>query len=241
MSMPALYNTMRSALVGLTGQPVYVVDARSADWIPSVVPAGWLYLLRKLDGTVRETARRAPGTRLTLIGHSAGGVLARLYLSPEPFLGQVFRGLDRVGRLITLGSPHYNKRRWIHGGMMARWVDDRVPGACFAPEVHYCSVAGKALRGSREGSVRERHAYSFYEQIEGRGDVWGDGLVPVDSALLAGSQHVILEAVGHFAGFGGPWYGTEEIIPSWWQACQPEHEVSGAPPSGGAEATHDRA
>jgi pimeloyl-ACP methyl ester carboxylesterase len=220
---------------------VYVVNTRSADWIPSVVPAGWLYLLRKLDSTVREAVSHAPGRRVTLIGHSAGGVLARLYLSPEPFLGQVFRGLDPVDRLITLGSPHYNQRRWIHGGMMARWVDDRVPGAYFAPQVHYCSVAGKLLRGDREGSLRERHAHSFYEQIEGKGDVWGDGLVPVDSALLAGSQQVILEGVGHFAGFGGPWYGTEETIPSWWQACQPEHEMPGASRSKEAEATHDRA
>jgi pimeloyl-ACP methyl ester carboxylesterase len=241
MSMATLYNTMRLALVELTGQIVYVVETRSADWIPSVVPAGWLHLLRKLDDTVRQAARHTAGGRVTVIGHSAGGVLARLYLSPEPFLGQVFRGMDHVGQLITLGSPHYNRRRWIHGGMMARWVDDRVPGSCFAPQVHYCSVAGKLFRGDREGSLRERHAYSFYEQIEGKGDVWGDGLVPVDSALLAGSQHVILKRVGHFAGFGGPWYGTDETIPSWWSPCQAENQMSGASPPGEAEATHDRA
>lgn len=218
MSMSTVYGTLRSALARLTGQPVYVVETRSIDWIPSLLPAGWLYVLRKLDRTVRRAAKLATNGRVTLIGHSAGGVLGRLYLSPEPFLGQAFGGLERVGRLITLGSPHYNERRWIHGGMMARWVDDRVPGAYFAPRVQYCSIAGKLVCGDSQGSLRERQAYSFYEQIGGQGGVWGDGLVPVASALLAGSRQITLEGVGHFAGFGGPWYGTEETIADWWQA-----------------------
>jgi pimeloyl-ACP methyl ester carboxylesterase len=232
MSPSILYSTMSFALVRLSGQPAYLVKTRSADWIPSLVPLGWLQLLRKLDATVRRAARHTPSGRVTLIGHSAGGVLGRLYLSPEPFLGRVFRGLDRVDTLITLGSPHYNQRRWIHGGMMARWVNDRVPGSCLAPGVQYCSVAGRLVRGDRHGSLRERHAYSFYDQIGGDGDVWGDGLVPVTSALLAGSQQITLEGVGHFAGFGGPWYGTDDSIAAWWQACQPEGDRLGAPPDG---------
>jgi pimeloyl-ACP methyl ester carboxylesterase len=219
MSMSTVYGNMRSALARLTGQPVYVVETRSIDWTPSLVPAGWLHILRKLDRTVRRAARVAASGRVTLIGHSAGGVLGRLYLSPEPFLGQVFGGLERVGRVITLGSPHYNERRWLHGGMMARWVEDRVPGTHFSPQVQYCSVAGKLVRGDSQGSLRERQAYSFYEQIGGEGDAWGDGLVPIASALLAGSEQIILEGVGHFASFGGTWFGTEEAIAAWWQAC----------------------
>ena len=219
MSMSSLYGTLRSALAQLTGQPVYVVETRGMDWMPSLLPPGWLYVLRKLDRTVRRAARLTTSGRVTLIGHSAGGVLGRLYLSPEPFLGHVFGGLERVGRLITLGSPHHNERRWLHGGMMARWVEDRVPGSYFAPRVQYCSVAGRLVRGDRHGSLRERHVYSFYDQIGGDGNAWGDGLVPVASALLAGSHQITLEGVGHFAGFGGPWYETEETIADWWQVC----------------------
>lgn len=232
MSVSAVYGKMRSALARRTGQPVYVVETHSMDWIPSLLPAGWLYVLRKLDRTVRRAAQIATSGRVTLIGHSAGGVLGRLYLSPEPFLGQVFGGLDWVGRLITLGSPHHNERRWLHGGMMARWVEARVPGARFTPQVQYCSVAGKLLRGDSQGSLRERQAYSFYEQIGGEGDAWGDGLVPVGSSLLAGSQQITLEGVGHFAGFGGSWYGTDDSIAAWWQACQPKGNSPGASPDG---------
>jgi len=41
----------------------------------SLLPAGWLYILRKPDRTVRRAAawRRA---RIVLTAHSAGGVLA---------------------------------------------------------------------------------------------------------------------------------------------------------------------
>ena len=45
MSLSAWYSAMRLALVRLTGQPVYVVATRSAHWIPSMVPSGWLYSL----------------------------------------------------------------------------------------------------------------------------------------------------------------------------------------------------
>ena len=238
MSMSALYSNMRMALVQLTGQPVYVVETCSAEWLAGIVPAGWLHVLRRLDRTVRMAERQTASGRITLIGHSAGGVLGRLYLSPSRFLGQGHRGLASVGRLITLGSPHYNRRHWIHGGMMARWVNDRVPGACFAPDVQYCSVAGKMVRGERHGSLRERHAFRFYDQIGGTGKAWGDGLVPVASALLAGSQHIVLEGVGHFAFSGSCWYGSKESIAAWWPACQSESRRRSASRSGQEPTAH---
>ena len=109
----------------------------------------------------------------------------------------------------------------------ARWVEDRVPGARFTPQVQYCSVGGKLVRGDSQGSLRERQAYSFYEQIGGEGDAWGDGLVPVASALLAGSRQIVLEGVSHFTGFGRPWYGSPSIVPRWRHASmgdrQPQH------------------
>ncbi len=58
----------------------------------------------------------------------------------------------------------------------------------------------------------------------GDGDVWGDGLVPVASALLRGSQQLTLDGVSHFTGFGGPWYGAIEVIPQWWNVCTSKDE-----------------
>jgi hypothetical protein len=140
--------------------------------------------------------------------------MARLYFSICPFAGRVYRGLDYVNHLITLGSPHYNRR----GSWMRRWVDRQYPGAHFAPAVRYSAVAGRGVRGDRRGSLRQRWAYRAYKQLAGEGDTWGDGLVPVSSALLDGALPVVLDGVTHHAAFGHPWYGSRDIVLLWWQA-----------------------
>lgn len=217
LSFAMLYRDMRNALASLTGQSVWIVETLGHDWLPSVTRMGWAYLLRKLDHTVRQAIRGSVTGKVTLIGHSAGGVLARLYLSPKPFLGYAYRGLDHVDHLITLGSPHHNQGGMTRGGAMSRWIEQRYPGAYFAPQVKYTSVAGRLIRGDPHGSLREQWVYDNYEKMSGDGTAWGDGLIPVESALLHGSNQLVLDGVSHFSGFGGPWYGDPEIIPLWWQ------------------------
>ena len=215
MSFASLYGGMRDELASITGQPVAIVQTFGHDWLPSVTPVGWTRLSRKLDCTVCSAASYSATGRITLIGHSMGGVLARLYLSPRPFMGQVYRGLDLVDRLITLGSPHHNQAGLTRGGMMSRWVERHYPGAFFAPRVEYVSVAGKAIRGNLSGTGRERWVYWNHKKMCGRGDTWGDGIVPVESALLRGSRPIVLEGVSHFGRPGGRWYGDDDVIPVW--------------------------
>lgn len=215
LSFPAVYRGMRQTLTEVSDEPVWVVQAFVHDWILAVAPAGWQRLLDGLQRTVRRALRDSSTGKVTLVGHSAGGIVARLYLSPEPFQGVAYCGLKHVDRVITLGSPHHSQR----GTNTRQWVDDEYPGACFAPQVGYASVAGKAVRGAPHGSFRERLAYLFYERLCGEGNTWGDGLVPVESALLRGSRQIVLEGASHFTGFGGPWYGARGVVPRWWPAC----------------------
>jgi pimeloyl-ACP methyl ester carboxylesterase len=161
----------------------------------------------------------SPTAKVTLVAHSAGGLVARVYLGSEPFMGCACRGLDYVDHLITLSSPHSYRRRKIHDGWLTGWLEERYPDAYFAPQVKYTSVAGKVVRGNPGGRLRERFAHAVYRELIGEGDVWGDGLVPVASALLGGSRQLILEGVSHYTGFGGPWFGSDEVIPRWWNAC----------------------
>jgi pimeloyl-ACP methyl ester carboxylesterase len=219
LSFPAVYWGMRDALAQIAGRPVWIVETHGYDWMSSAVPSGWAHLLRKLDHTVHQAESESATGKVTLVAHSAGGLVARLYLSPEPFRGHAYRGLDYVDHLITLSSPHYYQRRTIHGGWLPGWLEKRYPGPYFAPQVRYTSVAGKLIRGNPHGSLREIHAYALYKELGGDGDVWGDGLVPVASALLCGSQQLILDGVSHYTGFGGPWFGEAEVIPQWWNAC----------------------
>ncbi len=217
LSFTTLYWGMRDMLAGISGQPVSIVETSGHDWLPSVSRLGWRHLLRKLERTIEQAITESDTGRISLIGHSAGGVLARLYLGPDPFLGHAYRGLDYVSHLITLGSPHHNQGGLTRGGGMSRWIEKRYPGAFLAPQVKYISVAGRLTRGDRRGSLQARWAHSVYKEIGGDGYAWGDGLVPVESAKLRGSYQIVLDGVGHFSGFGGRWYGSQEVIPLWWQ------------------------
>lgn len=57
-----------------------------------------LHQVNQLTGHISRIKSFHPGESLTLIGHSAGGVLARLFMVQNPNAG--------VGTLITIASPH---------------------------------------------------------------------------------------------------------------------------------------
>jgi pimeloyl-ACP methyl ester carboxylesterase len=237
LSADRIYFALRETLAALTSQHVSVVQTRSLDWLPSVSQVGWFTLLRKLDRAVRAAAQISATGKITLIGHSAGGVLSRLYLSPRPFYGEAFRGYRRVSHLITLGSPHHNRGGLTRGGYMAQWIEQHYPGAAFAPLVTYTAVAGKSQRGDQHGTPRERMAYRTYHSISGQGDEWGDGLLPTSAALLRGARHITLDGVAHFSIFGDEWYGSEMVVPLWWKMSQEQHERANPPhPIGSAAA-----
>ena len=103
---------------------------------------------------------------------------------------------------------------------MSQWVNSWYPDAFFAPKVRYTSVIGRMIRGDRRGSPKERQRYIYYKGISGHGAVWGDGLVPVVSGLLRGSQQIILNGVSHYSWSGGAWYGQQEVTPKWWNAAK---------------------
>jgi pimeloyl-ACP methyl ester carboxylesterase len=231
LSYAWVYRIMQQELSTWTGRPVSIADIPGHDWLLAVNSLGWARLLAGLDRAVQRAARSAPGEKITLIGHSAGGVLARLYLSPEPFLGRSYRGLERINHLITLGSPHYSLGSWQRGGQLSRFVEKRCPGAYFQSDVRYSSFAGKFLRGDRAGSASERWAYKRYKEICGLGDIWGDGLIPIQSASLKGSEQVILDGVSHYSVFGEPWYGSSLAIRKWWHRAEDDHpSVKPEPP-----------
>ena len=215
--MATVYKGLSHTLSVLSGQKVWVVDTRVFDWLTSISKIGWFLVLNKLDITVRKALTNSKVSKLTLIGHSQGGVLARLYLRPdEPFMGKRFSGVDQIDHLITLGSPHLNQGGIQRGGNMSRWINRQVPGSAFSPRVRYTTVAGKYIRGNSSGARMERFSYRIYKEICAEGESWGDGIVPVSSALLPGSQHIILNGVSHYSLLGEPWYGSQEVLPLWW-------------------------
>jgi len=62
--------------------------------------------------------------------------------------------------------------------------------------------------------------------LAGTADVWGDGIVPLPAALLAGSTQLVLDGVYHSpigaakdeaqtAEGARLWYGSEPVLDSW--------------------------
>jgi hypothetical protein len=209
---------MQGFLQEISGQKVWIVPINMYAWFGSITLSGWVRLLNKIEDTVLKVVQESKTGKVTLVGHSSGGILGRLFLSPEPLKGHAYNGLNFVDTLITLGSPHYNHK----GAALRKWVEEKYPGAYFEANVRYISVVGKAIQGKKLGSFKERLTYWSYKTLCGRGDVWGDGFVPLPSALLKGSQKVIVDGIRHYSRSKHLWYGSEEAVLSWWKSMGKE-------------------
>lgn len=205
------YAPMASWIRSRHGAEVRVIPASRFDWMLTSWAAGWTRLLDRVHHQVTTLAEQSPTGRVTLIGHSSGGVMLRLYLSDEPFAGRTYAGANHCNQLITLGSPHQAQR----GTRLRLMVDRKFPGTPF-PAVDYVSVAGTLDLGSANASpFSKRSALGSYRSIAGTDAVEGDGLVPVSSALLANARALILPDTAHGGFFGRSWYGSDDRLALW--------------------------
>lgn len=84
------------------------------------------------------------------------------------------------------------------------------------------SVAGDYVSGDSQGGKKERLACDSYRTVCGKGDgVRGDGVVPLEYALLDGAREVSLDGVLHSINEAGTteptdnWYGSEQVVDRW--------------------------
>jgi hypothetical protein len=165
----------------------------------------------------------ADGAPLLLVGHSAGGMSARLLSSPEPFAGRRLNARGRIGAIVTLGTPHAAGEgvtsRSRAAEEAAAFAARVVPGAAWAPTTGYLAVGSRRVVGRRTGSLAERRTWELYRGLVPGppGDVIeGDGLVPLVSALLPGASQLVLDDAAHGQGFGRDWYGRDRFVDAWW-------------------------
>ncbi|QIN78615.1 esterase [Rubrobacter marinus] len=214
MSWPASYRGVARILGELSGREVSVVPITPFDWGLARY-RGYGQIVFEVATTVDRALLGSEADRAVLVGFSAGGILARTYIGGDPpYGGRRYSGHRRVSHLVTLGTPH----NVPEAGPLApiAGVNELFPGALHAPSgLRYLSVAGAAVDGSRSGRARGR-----YERFVEDGRVPGDGKVPVPSALLEGSEKLVLDGVYHSRLYGGPsgrWYGSDtETVERWW-------------------------
>lgn len=213
------------------------------------------WYLKRVDDAVREAKELVPGKTLSLIGHSAGGWLARVYM--EEF------GASDISLLLTLGTPHMPPPKGVSGVIdqtrgLLDYVQKHCARAVYTPELKYVCIAGRYIQGSRifneqseviedaqyvasknndqemvgiatmaetamststTTTLRARFIGQGYKQVCGRADVWGDGVVPEESAYLEGALNIGLEGIYHSPvgsdDVSRPWYGSPAIVEQW--------------------------
>ena len=118
---------------------------------------------------LREFLRRhVRGGRIDLVGHSLGGLVARVYV-------EALGGARRVDRCVTLGTPH-------RGTYNSYWLWSRVGGELRPDSPLLARLAGSAPAA---GGVR------FLSLIAG-----SDNLV-IPRVFAGHGQEVVIEDVGH--------------------------------------------
>jgi pimeloyl-ACP methyl ester carboxylesterase len=200
------------------GVPTVTVPLRKTDWFPTLGGRSLVPIIKKIDRTVKQTLETYQVSKVNLIGHSAGGWIARIYLGETPYTVHgdleekegVWQAHYHVSTLITLGTPHISQERWTKRNL--DFVKNYYPGA-FYPHVKYVCVAGKAVYGQKTWG--KWLAYSSYQLTCGEGNCWGDGITPVVAAHLQGAVNLTLEGVRHAPNSPGIWYGDLEVLDKW--------------------------
>lgn len=194
----------------ISGSEVHIASITPLDWLLGRI-RGYGQLVFEVASAVDRALLESESDKAVLIGHSAGGLACRVYVGGDPpYGGRRYSGHRRVSRLITLGTPHVVADKKSLAPIAQ--VNELFPGALHEPAgLKYLSVAGGAADGKTSSRVRKR-----YERLLEDGRVAGDGVVPVKSALLPGSETLVLDDLYH-SQYYGRWYGSDrEAVERWW-------------------------
>ena len=123
LTSPLLYRPFRRRLLERGAADVRICPLWTPEWLLAAAGVGFGPLMRRAGTTIARAYREGDGRPLLVVGHSAGGILARLAMSPQPFEGRLAAVGPAVGALVTLGTPHHlagSARRVLRVGWRAQ-------------------------------------------------------------------------------------------------------------------------
>jgi hypothetical protein len=226
---PPVYGPFARRLMERGVADVVIGNVWTPDWLlaarrglgPILTRSG-----RALLAASERSASVSLGAPVLVIGHSAGGMSARLLTSPVPFAGRRLDAAGRMGAIITLGTPHVvtsgDELGNRVGAEAAAFANREIPGPFFSPRTGYLAVASTVSPGRRDGTRTERRDWRMYQRLlpdPSVTSVEGDGLIPLASALLPGAPSVILDDANHGQWPGRDWYGSDRPMDRWWPAA----------------------
>jgi len=220
--MPLNYWPLRRRLLARGAAAVDIAPIWPVDWALATV-LGMAPVMRRTRLAILRAYQAADRQPIIVIGHSGGGIAARLAMSSVPFYGQRGGVAEAVGCLVTLGAPHGLARlpnRYHHAGHEAvEFLDRESPGSFFAPRTAYLSV-GSSYEQAAFGGVVGRLADEVFSVIVGDDAVRaGDGIVPFSAVHLEGATQVSFSDARH-GHIGANWYGADGVLDRWWPQAE---------------------
>jgi len=233
-----------SAALQARGFRVYVVDVLRKDWIKvaralmsrrywtksCTTDPGYTWYLDKVASTVEIALKDSGALQVDLVGHSAGGWLARAFVGDAKyFVSSGGEANPQVRRIVTLGAPHSpppDPSKDVTAGALA-WIHQQYPHSWLRENGLRCTcVGGRAVRGNPESEkgTLGRYAFGSYGMVCGDGNgTEGDCVVPLQATFIEGCEQQVLNGVFHSMSKIGtysepalrPWYGSEEVVDAW--------------------------
>ncbi|HUP82758.1 MAG TPA: hypothetical protein VM284_01040 [Candidatus Limnocylindria bacterium] len=217
-TVPLNYWPLRRRLLERGAARVDIAPVWTPDWVLGAL-LGFGSVMLRTGRAIGKTWKAGGRTPIIVVGHSAGGIAARLALADRPFNDHIADVSEAVGCLVTLGTPHGLDdltNRYRHAGHAATsFLNQATPGAYFAPRTSYLSVGGRTPRAAFPGLLGDLANEAFGVAVGKETHALGDGIVPFAAVHLEGATQLTYDDVRHGM-VGGPWYGDEVMLDRWW-------------------------
>ncbi|MEA2676155.1 MAG: hypothetical protein QOJ81_296 [Chloroflexota bacterium] len=217
-TVPLNYWPLRRRLLARGAARVDIAPLWTPDWVLGAMLGVGSAMLRT-GHAIAKTWRAAGRVPIIVVGHSAGGIVARLALADKPFNGRVAGVAEQAGCLVTLGTPHGLDgltNRYRHAGHAATaFLERATPGSYFAPRTSYLSVGGRTPGAEFPGLVGDLANEVFSVAVGKETQALGDGIVPFSAVHLDGATKLTYDDVRHGM-VGAPWYGDDVMLDRWW-------------------------
>ncbi|MED6208948.1 hypothetical protein PIB30_049843 [Stylosanthes scabra] len=228
------YQKLEQTLKDKYGVPTMVAKVARLDWFRNaaglVDPNYWRgtlqprpvldWYLKRVDDAVQQAKDLSQGqdASISLIGHSAGGWLARLYL-------EEFELSKHVSLLLTLGTPHSPPPKGTPGVIdqtrgLLDYVEKNCSKAVYTPQLKYVCIAGRYIQGAPLLGKSNAIEKAEFAVPEGEGVDMNPESGSI-SAHLDGALNICLDGVYH-SPVGSddalrPWYGSPAVLDQWIQ------------------------
>jgi pimeloyl-ACP methyl ester carboxylesterase len=141
---------------------IRVAPVRWHTWLRTIGGLPVTAVLEAIDTAVDEALAESGAERVTVVAHSAGGWISRIWLSRDAaYHGTVWGGAERAQRLICLGTPQTSAEPVTQKNML--FVAEMCADCAEAPDVEYICLCGSGVGISEDILVDRWSKMRFWD------------------------------------------------------------------------------